>query len=350
MMTERITIKNQLQIVDNCNTFIGEKLADAKFPLQINQSDSNTFILTSLSNATYADDHLFAIYKPTIMTREFHSILLHLSQNRNAGKACVSVVGFENVLDIDVVILQGEVSSELEKICALHQLDLVHIKDIIPQLDAPGLIVMDMDSTTIQIECIDEIAKLYDVGDAVSEVTERAMRGELDFAESLRARVMKLKGANESILKTVKDNLPLMAGFEKMLDAFYARGWYVVIASGGFTYFADYLKARFKLHNAHANVLGIENGLLTGEVEGEIVDAQFKADILLKTADLLGLTRTQTIGIGDGANDLPMIHTAALGIAFQAKTSVQAKSKVKINHNDLRAMYVVAYLSKYKIA
>lgn len=207
-----------------------------------------------------------------------------------------------------------------------------------PKLSEPGLLLMDMDSTTIKIECIDEIAKLAGVGEQVAEVTELAMQGKLDFAESLRARVATLKGCDQDVLQSVANNLPLMHGLERLIAALKQHNWKVAIASGGFTFFADQLKSQLDLDAAVANNLSIESGKLTGQVEGEIVDAQVKARTLTELADEFDIKHSQTIAMGDGANDLVMMDAADLGVAFEAKPIVQQKADVAINHHGLDAL------------
>lgn len=205
------------------------------------------------------------------------------------------------------------------------------IIDNAPRLSTPGILVMDMDSTTIDIECIDEIAALAGVGEQVSAVTELAMQGKLDFAQSLHQRVATLKGAPESILAQVANDIPLMAGLEILNQELKAHGWYIAIASGGFTYFADHLKDLLSLDAAHANLLEIKDGTLTGKVLGDVVDAQAKADCLLSLAKQYQIPFQQTVAIGDGANDLVMMEAAHLGIAFRAKEIVLKQADSSIN-------------------
>lgn len=162
------------------------------------------------------------------------------------------------------------------------------IIDFSPRLAQAGLLVMDMDSTAIQIECIDEIAKLAGTGELVSSITAQAMRGELDL-NKVYVVVSTLKGAPETILKTVRDNLPLMPGLEDTLAVLQQYGWKTAIASGGFTYFTDYLKQRLKLDYTVANQFAIEEGILTGDVAGDVVDAQYKARTLGELAENLTL-------------------------------------------------------------
>jgi len=205
----------------------------------------------------------------------------------------------------------------------------------VPNLNEPGLLVMDMDSTTIEIECIDEIAKLAGVGEHVAMVTERAMLGELDFAESLHERVATLKGSPESILSDVAKDIPLMAGLENLINELKKYNWRIAIASGGFTYFADHIKEQLDLDAAFANTLEIVDGVLTGKVLGEVVDAQVKADSLTILAEKYQTPVQQTVAMGDGANDLVMMSAASFGVAFHAKPIVLAQADSSINHQGL---------------
>ena len=200
------------------------------------------------------------------------------------------------------------------------------------------LLVMDMDSTAIQIECIDEVAKLAGTGELVSAITESAMRGELDFEQSLRRRVGTLKGAPESILQQVREKLPLMPGLIETIKTLQQHGWKTAIASGGFTYFADYLKSLLNLDFAASNQFEIIDGTLTGNVKGSVVDAQYKANTLQKLAEEYNIPRKNTLAIGDGANDLAMMKVAGLGVAFHAKPKVQQQAQIVVNFADLTAL------------
>ncbi|MGL4455901.1 MAG: phosphoserine phosphatase [Plesiomonas sp.] len=244
------------------------------------------------------------------------------------------VQGAWHVADYQVVQFAGQYSVSAADIADKLGWDTAALSAL-PSLRSPGLLVMDMDSTAIQIECIDEIATLAGTGPQVAEVTERAMRGELDFAQSLRQRVATLQGADSQILDQVLADLPLMPGLTALVQQLQTCGWQVAIASGGFTYFAEHLQRLLGLCHVEANVLGICDNLLTGDVEGEIVDAERKAVVLRQLADQYQIPLTNTVGIGDGANDLKMLHAAGLGIAFHAKPTVQAQAQVVIRHADL---------------
>ncbi len=200
-----------------------------------------------------------------------------------------------------------------------------------PSLSSPGLLVMDMDSTTIEIECIDEIAVLAGVGEQVAAVTERAMQGELDFAQSLHQRVLTLKDAPESILAQVAKDIPLMAGLETLISQLKEHNWRIAIASGGFTYFAEHLQQLLNLDAVFANTLAIENSKLTGKVIGDVIDAQAKADTLSQLSQDYQIPHKQTVAMGDGANDLVMMTAAHLGVAFHAKPIVLKQADSTIN-------------------
>lgn len=250
------------------------------------------------------------------------------------------VVSAWSVEEYQVVRLAGILTPRITKVAHDLGLDVAPMGNT-PSLRVPGLLVMDMDSTAIQIECIDEIAKLAGTGEQVAEVTERAMRGELDFSASLRQRVGTLRGADANILRQVRDKLPLMPGLKTMVSQLQEAGWQLAIASGGFTYFADYLREELGLVAAVANEMGMRDGKLTGEVVGPIVDAQYKADTLRQLAEKLGIAPHQTLAIGDGANDLLMIKAAGLGIAYHAKPKVNQQSAVSIRHADLTGVLCI---------
>lgn len=254
--------------------------------------------------------------------------------------AAMVIVSAWCVDDYQVIRLAGSLTPRATRLAHEMGLDVAPLGKI-PHLKTPGLLVMDMDSTAIQIECIDEIARLAGCGEQVAEVTERAMRGELDFTASLRQRVATLKGADANILKQVRDALPLMPGLCTLVQKLQALGWQVAIASGGFTFFAEYLRDRLHLAAIVANELEIRDGLLTGEVIGPVVDAQYKATTLAKLAQRYAIPVEQTVAIGDGANDLPMIKASGLGIAYHAKPKVNEQTEVTIRHADMMGVFCI---------
>lgn len=216
-------------------------------------------------------------------------------------------------------------------------IDAAHLESL-PDLRQPGLILMDMDSTAIQIECIDEIARLAGVGEQVSAVTAAAMHGHLEFSESLRNRVALLKGVPQSTLDQVASHIPLMPGLTELVSMAKQANWRVAIASGGFTYFAGVLQRDLGLDHIEANVLAMEDGVLTGKVDGRIIDSKVKRETLHLLRERYQLQESQTVAIGDGANDLPMLGDAALGVAIHAKPIVREQAQVAINHMNLEAV------------
>lgn len=210
------------------------------------------------------------------------------------------------------------------------------------------LICFDMDSTLIQTECIDELAERAGVGEQVKAITERAMRGEIDFKESFTERVALLKGLDESVMKDIAENLPITEGVERLMFVLKHYGYKIAILSGGFTYFGEYLKQRFGIDYVYANELEIENGKLTGRYLGEIVDGKRKAELLRLLAQVEKVDIAQTIAVGDGANDLPMLSTAGLGIAFHAKPKVVENAEQSINTIGLDGvLYFLGFKDSY---
>ncbi|MBU1193696.1 MAG: phosphoserine phosphatase SerB [Proteobacteria bacterium] len=193
------------------------------------------------------------------------------------------------------------------------------------------LVVFDMDSTLIQAEVIDELAKIAGVGEQVSKITESAMRGEIDFKESFRKRVALLKGIKQEELEKISKNLPLTDGADLVTKTLKGLGYKLGILSGGFTFVGNYLKDRLDFDYVFANELDVKDGVVTGEVVGEIVDGEKKASLLRELAQRENIALEQTIAVGDGANDLPMISIAGLGVAFNAKPVVRQKASNTIS-------------------
>ncbi len=193
------------------------------------------------------------------------------------------------------------------------------------------LICFDMDSTLIETEVIDELAMRAGVGDKVKAITESAMRGEIDFCESFRERVALLKGLDESVMRDIAEHLPVTEGVGRMMQVLKRAGYKTAILSGGFTYFGNYLKQKYGFDYVYANELEIVDGKLTGRYLGDIVDGKRKAELLRLIAQVENVNIAQTIAVGDGANDLPMLSTAGLGIAFHAKPKVKANAEQSIS-------------------
>lgn len=210
------------------------------------------------------------------------------------------------------------------------------------------LVCFDMDSTLIQTEVIDELADLAGVGEQVRAITESAMNGEIDFSESFKKRMALLEGLSEEVLKTVAENLPITQGAHRLMKALKYYGFKTAILSGGFTYFGDYLQKELGIDYVYANQLEIKDGKLTGKYLGEIVDGQKKAEYLKAIAEKEGIHINQTIAVGDGANDLPMLNLAGLGIAFHAKSTVKENASTSISSLGLDGvLYLLGYHDRH---
>ncbi len=210
------------------------------------------------------------------------------------------------------------------------------------------LICFDMDSTLIETEVIDELAIRAGVGDQVKAITESAMRGEIDFSESFRQRCSLLKGLDVSVMQEIAESLPITEGVDRLMRILKKVGFKIAILSGGFTYFGNYLKQKYNIDYVYANELEVENGKLTGNYVGDIVDGKRKAELLRLIAQVENVDIRQTVAVGDGANDLPMISIAGLGIAFHAKPKVKENANQSISTIGLDGLlYFLGYKDSY---
>jgi phosphoserine phosphatase len=239
----------------------------------------------------------------------------------------VAVIEAEQIANVDLKTLRSEYQFDINRL---------------PQgfdANACRLLVTDMDSTLINIECVDEIADFINVKPQVAEITEAAMRGDIDFETSLRKRVSLLKGLDVTALERVYlERLQLNPGAEKMIKGLQQRGIKTALVSGGFTFFTERLKQRLGLDFTMANFLSEHNGKLTGEVEGEVCGAQAKADFLLTHCTKLAITPQQVVAMGDGANDLLMMNEAGLSVAYHAKPTVQQQASTVLNYCGLEGV------------
>jgi len=227
-----------------------------------------------------------------------------------------------------------KIKVSLMEISARHKIDLAFMKDNAFRYNK-RLIVFDMDSTLIQAEVIDEMAAVHGIGDKVRKITERAMNGELNFDEALRERVALLKGLERKKMEEIFDRLPLTPGVEKFIKTIKALGFKTAIVSGGFRYFAENLKNKLGMDYAFANDLEFEGDVLSGKVKGQIINAHQKAFILELLAQQEQIHLEQVVAVGDGANDLPMLAKAGLGIAFHAKDKVKKEARHQMSHGPM---------------
>lgn len=257
------------------------------------------------------------------------------------SKACVEFSVRGNPLDVNVMRSRFLDISQAEEFDISLQEDNVFRR-------CRRLICFDMDSTLIETEVIDELADRAGVGPQVRAITESAMRGEIDFCESFKRRVALLEGLEESVMHDIAEHLPVTEGVERMMEVLKRTGYKTAILSGGFTYFGNYLKRKFGFDYVYANELEIVDGRLTGRHVGDIVDGKRKAELLRIIAQVENIDIAQTIAVGDGANDLPMLATAGLGIAFHAKPKVKQTARQSISTIGLDGvLYFLGFKDSY---
>lgn len=256
---------------------------------------------------------------------------ISVSHLTHIHRLCNTSVQFVQIAQHAYYLANQPPLPSVQQFCADQHIDCAYVDDK-QHINNFGLCVMDMDSTLINIECIDEIADMMNLKPQISAITESAMRGEIDFATSLKQRVALLKGLDESALQRVIDErLKLNPGAQEWIAACKVNNIKTMVVSGGFTLFANHVQKLLGLDYAVANTFEVINGKLTGHILGDIVDADRKAQELVKLRDNLGLTPDQTIAIGDGANDLKMMSAAAVGVAYHAKPIVQKQANHALN-------------------
>ncbi len=291
------------------------------------------------------EDEKFVVtcVSPQFITSIFISDLAKILANHHINIERIDKVSpdlfssLEIVTSIPKSLNWDQLKEELLKVSMQHKIDVAFLKDNVFRRNK-RLIVFDMDSTLIQAEVIDELARRHGVFEEVSEITHRAMNGEMDFDQSLKERVSKLKGLSTSEMEKVLESLPLTPGVEEFLRTIKSLGYKVALISGGFTYFSDALKKKLGLDYSFANELDIHDGKLTGLVKGTIVNANQKELLLKLIAQQENISLEQVVAIGDGANDLPMLKAAGLGIAFHAKDIVRKEAANHMSHGPMTSI------------
>jgi len=316
---------------------------DDEYNEWVEQQGKKRFIITMLSRNAYAKQ--LAEVTQNIVEQE-----LNIDQiTRLTGRIPLEQTKNKRIKSGIQLSVRGmpknehQFRSQLMQISRTTETDIAFQEDNIFRRNR-RLVCFDMDSTLIQTEVIVELAKRHGVGDKVHEITEAAMRGEIDFNESFIQRVALLKGLNEEVMQDIAINLPITEGADILFKTLKKYGFKTAILSGGFTYFARYLQHKFDIDYVFANNLEINEGKLTGKHEGDIVNAQMKAEWLKKIAFKEDIHLQQVVAVGDGANDLPMINLAGLGIAFHAKPKVQENAQHSITTIGLDAiLYLMGF-------
>ncbi|MBQ8022338.1 MAG: phosphoserine phosphatase SerB [Bacteroidales bacterium] len=314
------------------NVNIGfEPVSDDEYEAWVGRQGKNRFILTLIGRSLSARQIEAAAKVATVQGLNIDSI------RRLTGRMSLRNPAAKNVRACIEFSLRGTpvdreaMQAELMHLSAEMGFDFSLQKDDMYRR-MRRLICFDMDSTLIQTECIDELAERAGVGDQVRAITESAMRGEIDFKESFTRRVALLKGLDASVMQEIAEHLPVTEGVDRLMSVLKTCGYKIAILSGGFTFFGEYIQKRYGIDYVYANELEIgDDGKLTGRYVGEIVDGRRKADLLKLIAQMEKVNMAQTIAVGDGANDLPMLSEAGLGIAFHAKPRVAANARQSIN-------------------
>lgn len=305
-------------------------ITDEEYAQWVGGAGKDRYIVTLLAREVTAAQiasvsGITARYGLNIDTIKRLSSRLSLDQDPSQSQACIEFGVRGNPSEPDAL------KKEFLQVSSQQNVDIAFQKDDVFRRNR-RLVVFDMDSTLIEAEVIDELAKEAGVGDQVAAITERAMRGELDFSQSFRERVALLKGLSEDVLEGIAQRLVLTEGAERLVSQLRFLGYKTAILSGGFTYFARRLQDRLGIDYIYANELDIQDGQVTGQVVGTIVDGQRKAALLREIAEKEGVHPEQVIAVGDGANDLPMLSAAGLGIAFRAKPLVKESARHAISN------------------
>ena len=297
--------------------------------------------------AEYMDDRLTEESKTkkiTVLGRDKPGIVAAVSRTlfeMGANIVRIKMIARGELLAMDVCInnvdREDELKSRLRDLGERIDMDLI-LQTEIPSKFRKRMVVFDMDGTLVDAEIIDELAKAAGVGDKVSEITAKGMRGEIEFKESLRERVKLLKGVPVDVMEQIKDNIKLTPGSEELITSLKEMGYKLALISGGFTYFTNILKERLGFDYAFANEIVVKNGKLTGEIKGEIIDAKRKAEIVKELAEKENISTDEIVAIGDGANDKIMLQNAGLGIAFNAKDVLKRVADGSLTKNNLKGL------------
>ncbi|MBP8687621.1 MAG: phosphoserine phosphatase SerB [Prevotella sp.] len=341
-------MKELLFKADELNVNIGfTPISDDEYESWVNRQGKNRFILTVIGRTLSAKQIAAATKIIADQGLNIDSIL------RLSGRMSIKKPE-RNIRACIEFSLRGTPADREQMQAALMQLASEQEIDFSFQRDdmyrrMRRLICFDMDSTLIQTECIDELAARAGVGDQVKAITERAMRGEIDFKESFAERVALLKGLDSRVMQEIAEEMPITEGVDRLMSVLKRCGYKIAILSGGFTYFGEYLRRRYGIDYVYANELEVgEDGKLTGRYIGDIVDGKRKAELLKLIAQVEQVNLAQTIAVGDGANDLPMISEAGLGIAFHAKPRVKANAQQSINNIGLDGvLYFLGFKDSY---
>lgn len=322
-------------------------ISDDEYEEWVNRQGKNRYILTILGK--YLEARKIEAATQVISEQGFNIDYIRrltgrpsIRNPRKDARACIEFSLRGNVKD------RNAMQAKLMELSNTMEMDFSFQEDTMFRR-MRRLICFDMDSTLIQTECIDELAIRAGVGDEVKEITARAMRGEIDFKQSFTERVALLKGLDVNVMKDIAENLPITEGADRLMSVLKRYGYKIAILSGGFTYFGEYLQKRWGVDYVYANELEIDNeGKLTGRYTGDIVDGQRKRELLRIIAQVEKVNIAQTIAVGDGANDLPMLTESGLGIAFHAKPRVVANAEQSINTIGLDGvLYFLGFKDSY---